>query len=76
MLRVSASDERPMLEMGAGILYTGNQYLYNISLALGLRHVPTPRRSFGFFDGSSFAFQSSSTKMGTSAKVHLLQSIF
>ena len=54
----SIADEPQMLEMGAGILYTGNQYLYNISLELGLHHVPSPRRTFAFFDGNSFAFHS------------------
>ena len=54
----SIADEPHMLEMGAGILYTGNQYLYNISLELGLHHVPSPRRTFAFFDGNSFVFQS------------------
>jgi hypothetical protein len=54
----SIAEEPQMLEMGAGILYTGNQYLYNISLELGLHHVPSPRRTFAFFDGNRFAFQS------------------
>ena len=66
----SKPSERPqMMEMGAGILYTGNRYLYNISLLLGLHHVPSPPRSFGFWDGSKFAFRSGSTKFWTSMRM-------
>jgi prenylcysteine oxidase/farnesylcysteine lyase len=61
------SSERPqMMEMGAGILYTGNRYLYNLSLLLGLHHVPSPPRSFGLWSGDTFAFRSGSTKFSTS----------
>ena len=60
-----------MLEMGAGILYTGNRYLYNLSLLLGLHHVSAPPRSFGLWDGDSFAFQSGRSKFTTSLKMLL-----
>jgi prenylcysteine oxidase/farnesylcysteine lyase len=60
-----SSREQKMMEIGAGILYTGNKYLYNMSLQLGLHHLASPPRSFGLWDGDSFAFRSGSTKLRT-----------
>ena len=64
-----ASEEKRMMEMGAGILYTGNRYLYNLSLLFDLQHVLSPPRSFGFWDGDRLAFRSGSTKFRTSVKM-------
>lgn len=63
--------EARMMEMGAGILYTGNQYLYNISLQLGLSHVLSPPRTFGFWNGAGFAFRSGGMKLATSIRMLL-----